>query len=214
MNTSLLTVIALAVVLFVGIGGALLIYTAHTRQRKPFRAINAPALLTAPPADLAPVLAGRLVDKKTEPRHILAALIDLARRDMLHIHFEPYLPYAVAFGSDKIGITFQAAHPIHIRLAAAGTWKARPTRDSRSTRSLTAFPPAWTRSPTCSTTPALPLTRLAAIRAASTAGVTVGMAAGVMAAANSSGVQNLHDPCYNAELRLISALMRLRSRQR
>jgi uncharacterized membrane protein YgcG len=88
MNTGLATVIALAVVLFVGIGGALLIYTAHTRQRKPFRAINAPALLTAPPSDLPPVLAGRLVDKKTQPRHLLAMLIDLARRDMLHIREE------------------------------------------------------------------------------------------------------------------------------
>jgi uncharacterized membrane protein YgcG len=77
---SALNVGSLAVSLVIGVGGSLLAFVMwFTRGRAP-KAPFVPAHLTEPPSNLPPAIAGLVVDGKAQFRHVLAMLIDLARR--------------------------------------------------------------------------------------------------------------------------------------
>jgi Predicted membrane protein (DUF2207) len=78
----------------VGGGGITLVLVWYSRVREP-RVGPVPARLDQPPSDLAPPLAGTLIDGSADVRDTVAILIDLARRGVLSLKEE-----AGQFGSD------------------------------------------------------------------------------------------------------------------
>src|SRR5262249_45281385 len=82
-----LSLLALAVLL--GLGGPLWVYAYYARHGRDPQVAAVPEYLTEPPSGEAPGVVGALLIEEVEMQHIMATLVDLARRGFLVIEQVP-----------------------------------------------------------------------------------------------------------------------------